>query len=80
MTAVQGDGAGFPDLFMVNAESGMVAYAIELKQDGKYPSPAQRQWLDDLDACGIFTAVWRPKDWQDGTIERLLRAGEKKAA
>jgi hypothetical protein len=52
------------------------------------PTPAQQEWLvafgafgqilDGLAAGDVFPKVqsycWRPPDWFDGTIERLLRA------
>lgn len=80
VTAVQGDGKGFPDLFMVKPGSGMAPYAVELKADGKYPSAEQREWLEAMDDAGCHAVVWRPKDWLSGRIERELRAGEARAA
>ena len=62
MTAVQGDGAGFPDLVLVRR--GRLVFA-ELKKDGRYPTGAQRDWLDALSGCGVEAHVWREKDWPD---------------
>ncbi|MEM9467965.1 MAG: hypothetical protein AAGA90_21535 [Actinomycetota bacterium] len=67
-TAVQGD-VGFPDLVLVRPPRMIV---VELKQDGRYPGPEQRVWLEALaEVPGIETGVWRPKDWPQ--IEAALR-------
>jgi hypothetical protein len=66
-TPVQGDGAGFPDLFMVR---WLRCIAVELKI-GKNPTTAeQRDWLTRMNSTGIETFVWYPSDW--GHIERFL--------
>jgi hypothetical protein len=62
VTAVQGDGKGFPDLVIVGA--GGVLYR-ELKADGKYPAPEQRAWIAALTAAGRDAGVWKPRDWPD---------------
>lgn len=72
MTAVQGDGAGFPDLIMVRRKRLIFA---ELKQDGKYPSPNQREWIGALslvDWAEVY--IWKPKQWLDDTIINILEA------
>ena len=61
---------GFPDLFMVRGE---IALAVELKADKGRMRPGQQEWLDALEGVGMLVYVWRPKDWQDGTVERKLR-------
>lgn len=48
---------GYPDLTL--ARDGVVLF-VELKQDGKYPSPDQRSWRD---AIGPQWRLWRPADW-----------------
>lgn len=63
-TAVAGDGAGWPDLFLVRADR---AVAAELKTDTGRVSPKQRDWLAALAAAGIETHVWRPRDWDELT-------------
>jgi hypothetical protein len=70
VTAVQGDGKGFPDLVLAK---GRYLYFVELKAAGKYPSPEQRAWIAALEATDAKVFVWRPKDWLDGTVERELR-------
>lgn len=67
-TAVQGDGAGYPDLTIVGR--GRVIFA-ELKAEGKYPQPAQKAWLADLKAAGAEVHVWRPADIDE--IARILQ-------
>lgn len=54
-TAVQGDGAGFPDLVMIHARAGLVWW-VELKAKGGRLSPEQARWRDDLEAAG---QAWR---------------------
>jgi hypothetical protein len=44
-TAVQADGAGYPDLSMVR---GPRLAFVELKAEKGRLAPAQREWLDDL--------------------------------
>ena len=75
VTPVQADGEGYPDLDAVKAPRQLV---IELKADGKYPEPKQRAWLDTKAACpGNEVYVWRPKDYRDGTIERIIQNGPR---
>ncbi len=47
--AVQAVAAGFPDLVLLR---GVRLIFAELKADGKYPTPAQREWLDELRGVG----------------------------
>lgn len=68
ITAVQGDGAGFPDLIMVR---GSVALAVELKVKKNEPSVAQAAWLEAFRAAGIDSRIWKPKDWPE--IQEVLR-------
>lgn len=68
-TAVQADGAGWPDLSMVR---GSRLLFVELKAENGRVSPAQREWLDALGGVpGVAVAVWRPDDWP--TVEAVLR-------
>jgi hypothetical protein len=71
-TAVQADGKGFPDLFMVRAKTGH-AMAAELKVGANKPTPEQETWLASMNAAGIPAFLWRPTDWE--WIERVLRDG-----
>lgn len=62
-------GNGFPDLVM--AKGRRLVFA-ELKQDGRYPEPAQREWLAALNGTGAEIRIWKPKDLEDGSIARTL--------
>ncbi len=59
---VNPQGVGFPDLVLVHPKQKRTLYR-ELKDDGKYPTPEQRAWMDDLIAAGNDVAIWKPKDW-----------------
>lgn len=50
-TAVQGDGAGFPDLVMVHERAGLVWW-VELKMKGGRLSPEQQAWQAALEGAG----------------------------
>lgn len=85
-TPVQADGAGFPDLVMVRGlrADGRLLF-VELKSDTGRISSEQDAWMTALLAATFDTVhvnlyVWRPKQWLDGTIERLLREPLGKAA
>lgn len=71
VTAVQGDGKGYPDLTIVGPGGFMWR---ELKDDGKYPTPEQKAWLADLTAAGADADVWKPKDLISGRIKAELTA------
>lgn len=76
LTAVQGDGKGYPDLTIAGPAGVLFR---ELKAEGKYPSPEQRAWLDALAAAGGDSGVWRPRDLVSGRVavelSALRRAG-----
>lgn len=57
---------GFPDLVL--ARSGEVLF-VELKSAVGRLRPAQKEWLDHLPDV----KVWRPEDWNNGTIMEVLR-------
>ena len=59
--------AGFPDLVLVRPPRLVFA---ELKRDGKEPTPAQVEWLNALQECGVEVYVWHPAGWE--RIERIL--------
>lgn len=73
VTAVQGDGKGFPDLVMVRYYSLIFA---ELKSQKGNASTEQLGWLTILSGLQINpdtrVFIWRPSDWLDGTIEKVL--------
>lgn len=69
-TAVEADGAGFPDLIVVGP-GGLLAR--EEKRDGENPTDAQQKWLDLL-GLHIDAGVWREADLRSGRIEHELRA------
>jgi hypothetical protein len=68
ITAVQGDGKGFPDLVLV--KGGRLIFA-ELKAAEGRLKPEQVEWLNDLSKVpevGVY--LWRPADWPG--IARVL--------
>lgn len=67
MTAVQGDGKGFPDLVLVRGDQLIFA---ELKSERGKLSDEQRAWLDALGQTAATCCVWRPSDRK--RIEDLL--------
>ncbi len=71
-TAVAADGKGFPDLVMVSTLR--VAF-VELKSEKGRLSAEQTLWLEALSpmTLPVDVFIWRPADWQYGTIERYLK-------
>ena len=68
ITAVQGDGAGFPDLVLVRAPRVIFA---ELKSAKGKLSGDQEAWLLALAGTPIESYVWRPA--QIDEVERILK-------
>jgi len=67
-TAVEADGAGFPDLTMTRSGRLIVA---ELKSETGRVTPAQLAWLSELSAVpGVEVHLWRPSDW--ARVQRVL--------
>lgn len=65
---------GFPDCTLTKA--GRLIFA-ELKTERGTLSVHQEVWLDTLRLVpGVEVYCWRPCDWLDGTIERVLRGEE----
>ena len=64
---------GFPDLVIVFERSGALLFAELKRQNGRL-TDAQRRWLRALGAGGRHVYEWRPSDWLDGTIPRVLAA------
>jgi len=61
---------GFPDWTFV--KDGRLIFA-ELKKQLKKPEREQQQWLDEINKChGVEAYCWRPSDWLDGTICKIL--------
>ena len=67
-TAVQADGAGFPDLVLVRDR---VIFA-EVKSAGGQLEPEQRAWRDRIQGAGGEWHLWRPGD-RDRITELLKR-------
>lgn len=61
--------AGFPDLCLVRE---CVIFA-ELKTTKGELTLNQEHWRDRLQAANVAWFLWRPADWLDGSIERVLR-------
>jgi hypothetical protein len=69
-TAIQGH-PGFPDLVMVRNQRLIFA---ELKSAKREPDANQSLWLNRVRVVpGVEKYVWRPADWELGTIEDVLR-------
>lgn len=68
-TAVQGDGAGFPDALLVRPRDGKMLVA-ELKVGRNRTTPEQDRWLAAFRAAGVPAEVLTPDDWPK--IEQLL--------
>lgn len=85
ITAVAGDGKGYPDLTLVHGPAGRLVFAELKSQRGTY-GPGQAEWLTALDDVAIrvdgIVAVhtWRPADLLDGTIEGILRVSPRDRA
>jgi hypothetical protein len=66
-TAVQGDGAGFPDVVAVRGSRLVV---VELKSARGRLTAAQRQWLAALRLTPAEVYLWRPDQWAE--IQEVL--------
>ena len=64
--------AGLPDLICAHPVHGVCF--IELKAEGKYLRPEQKEWRDVLTAAGARFYVLRPRDRD--VAERLFMRGE----
>ena len=72
-TPVEFDGAGFPDLVIVDPAARTVMFR-ELKSRHGVLTDTQHRWLDRLTAAGADAAVWRPSDMP--TIVDVLSHGK----
>lgn len=70
-TAVEGDGAGFPDLVLVHRHHGVVF--AELKNEAGEVSADQQVWLERLTEAGAEVYVWRPRHFEH--IHDVLAGG-----
>lgn len=68
ITAVQGDGKGFPDCLFLRRNR---AIAAELKVGKGRVTPEQVKWLKSAGEAGIETYVWRPEHYDE--VERILK-------
>lgn len=59
-TAVEGDGAGFPDVLLIRDERLVVA---ELKCGKNKVNDKQRAWLQSFERAGVPAYWWYPADW-----------------
>ena len=53
---------GFPDY--IAARDGVLIF-FELKRERGQVKPWQREWLEDLKACGQRVYLWRPSNWEE---------------
>lgn len=67
-TAIQGH-KGFPDLVIA---SRLGVLFVECKTETGQLEPEQRVWRDTLQTAGADWRLWRPSDWFNGHIERVL--------
>lgn len=79
ITAVQGDGKGFPDVCAIHGKARRAVFA-ELKAQRGHLSPEQSAWLETLKAVDVEVYLWRPSDLLDGTIEAVLRVSPEHRA
>lgn len=67
-TPVQGDGVGWPDLFLIRGDRIIVA---ECKSDRGKLAPEQDAWLKAFELASVPSYLWRPGDWDE--IMEVLR-------
>lgn len=67
---------GYPDWTL--ARGGRIVY-VELKRETEQPYHAQERWLIELAKNpAVEVYVWRPSDWLNGTITRILGGSHDK--
>lgn len=74
-TAVQGDGAGFPDLVMVHRGARLVWW-VELKSAAGRLEPDQRAWKEALEEAGAVWLLVRGKVGLDRLTDEMARTQE----
>ena len=62
---------GFPDLVLVHERQRRVIFT-ELKKERGRQSPEQEDWQRALLAVGQEFYLWRPTQWLDRTVTRIL--------
>lgn len=67
LTAVAGDGKGFPDTVLLRGDRIVIA---ELKAELGRTTAEQREWLDAWRTAGAEVFIWRPSDF-DHIVEVL---------
>lgn len=67
-TPVQGH-IGYPDITLVRER----IMFVELKSDKGKLTHDQMEWARAIEDAGGEWHVWRPAEWHDRTIERILR-------
>lgn len=67
-TPVQGDGVGWPDLFLIRVGRIIVA---ECKSERGKSTPEQDAWLKAFELASVPSYLWRPDDWDE--IMEVLR-------
>lgn len=65
---------GWPDLFLMNPNAPVKAFAIECKREVGTVEPEQWDMLQLLIACGIPAAIIRPSDLRSGAVNAMLSA------
>lgn len=70
-TPVQADGAGFPDLLLVNKRHNPPLIVAELKVGRNKATAEQQKWLAEFELAGIPAYTWNPGDWPE--IEKALQ-------
>lgn len=67
---------GMPDLILVGF--GRVLF-IELKKQTGKQSRSQYLWAYELQRANAEYYLWRPRDWQNGTVDKILASRPKAA-
>lgn len=65
--------SGFPDLVLTNNMQRRVIYRELKREKGGRVSPAQKEWITNLETCGQDVDIWRPSDLESGRIFRELQ-------
>jgi Holliday junction resolvase len=68
VTAVSGDGVGFPDIFALRGNRRLM---VELKSTKGKPTTEQEKWLEMARQADIEVYIWRPQDIDQ--IEQILK-------
>ena len=70
---------GWPDDVLGHEGAARVVF-VEAKNATRPATPKQGRWLALLTAAGHEAYLWRPAQWHDGTIERVLTATSARPA